>query len=89
MFVVRVPAVLHPHWLMAAHTENPTVAFRADAIIANPVSYGHVHVAEYLDVPLHLMFPQPWTPTTAFPHPLSSVRLCVIIACRLACYGPT
>ena len=34
--------------------------FRAQAIISNPPTYGHVHVAEYLDVPLHLMFPQPW-----------------------------
>jgi hypothetical protein len=48
--------------------------FRAQAIISNPVTYGHIHVAEYLDVPLHLMFPQPWSPTTFFPHPLSSVH---------------
>lgn len=34
------------------------VPFRAQAIISNPVTYGHIHVAEYLDVPLHLMFPQ-------------------------------
>lgn len=85
----------------------------ADAIISNPVSYAHVHCAEALGIPLHLMFPQvrrvfgivivvgvrcnwtptgscgllannfvfilmslnpslqPWTPTKAFPHPLS------------------
>jgi len=34
--------------------------FRAQAIISNPPTYGHIHVAEFLDVPLHLMFPQPW-----------------------------
>lgn len=45
--------------------------FRADAIISNPVAYGHVHVAEKLDVPVHLMFPQPWSPTTDFPHPMT------------------
>eukprot|EP00981_Chlorochromonas_danica_P009655 scaffold2798_cov160-Ochromonas_danica.AAC.24 len=45
--------------------------FAPDAIISNPVTYGHIHCAEALGVPLHLMFPQPWTPTKAFPHPLS------------------
>ncbi|POM68850.1 Sterol 3-beta-glucosyltransferase [Phytophthora palmivora] len=51
----------------------PGKPFRAQAIIANPVSYGHIHVAERLGVPLHIMFPQPWVPTTAFPHPLSNM----------------
>ena len=32
--------------------------FTADAIISNPVTYGHIHCAEALGVPLHLMFPQ-------------------------------
>jgi hypothetical protein len=32
--------------------------FAPDAIIANPVSHAHVHIAEALGVPLHLMFPQ-------------------------------
>jgi sterol 3beta-glucosyltransferase len=45
--------------------------FVADVIISNPVTYAHVHCAEALGVPLHLMFPQPWTATKAFPHPLS------------------
>lgn len=30
--------------------------FIADAIIANPPSYGHIHCAEKLGIPLHLMF---------------------------------
>lgn len=47
--------------------------FVADAIISNPVTYVHVHCAEALSVPLHIMFPQPWSPTKAFPHPLSSL----------------
>lgn len=47
--------------------------FRADAIISNPPVYGHVHCAEALNVPLHIMFPQPWSPTKAFPHPLSGL----------------
>ncbi|KAG2874003.1 Sterol 3-beta-glucosyltransferase [Phytophthora cactorum] len=51
----------------------PGKPFQAQAIIANPVSYGHIHVAERLGVPLHIMFPQPWVPTTAFPHPLANM----------------
>lgn len=51
--------------------DSSAKAFRATAIIANPVSYGHVHCAEALGVPLHMMFPQPWISTKAFPHPLS------------------
>jgi len=47
--------------------------FQAHAIISNPVTYGHIHVAERLGVPLHIMFPQPWVPTQAFPHPLSNL----------------
>jgi sterol 3beta-glucosyltransferase len=33
-------------------------AFVADAIIANPPVIGHVHVAEALGIPCHIMFPQ-------------------------------
>ena len=33
------------------------------AIISNPPCYGHVHVAEKLQIPLHLLFTMPWTPT--------------------------
>ncbi|KAG6578217.1 Sterol 3-beta-glucosyltransferase [Phytophthora cinnamomi] len=51
----------------------PGKPFKAQAIIANPVSYGHIHVAERLGVPLHIMFPQPWVPTRAFPHPLANM----------------
>ncbi|XP_057985076.1 sterol 3-beta-glucosyltransferase UGT80A2 isoform X1 [Hevea brasiliensis] len=50
------------------------VPFRADAIIANPPAYGHVHVAEALKIPLHIFFTMPWTPTSEFPHPLSRVK---------------
>jgi hypothetical protein len=32
--------------------------FICDAIISNPVTYGHIHCAEALGVPLHMMFPQ-------------------------------
>ncbi|KAK1990163.1 glycosyltransferase family 28 domain-containing protein [Colletotrichum falcatum] len=48
--------------------------FIADAIIANPPSFAHVHCAEALGIPLHLMFTFPYTPTQAFPHPLASIK---------------
>jgi len=44
--------------------------FVADAIIANPPSFAHVHCAQALGIPLHLMFTMPWTATKSFPHPL-------------------
>lgn len=48
--------------------------FVADAIIANPVSFAHYHCAEKLGIPMHLVFTFPYTPTTAFPHPLANVK---------------
>jgi len=43
--------------------------FRADLIVANPPSYGHIHCAEALGIPLHMIFTMPWTATAAVPHP--------------------
>lgn len=48
--------------------------FIADAIIANPPSFAHIHCAERLGIPLHLMFTFPYTPTLAFPHPLANIK---------------
>eukprot|EP00529_Nitzschia_sp_RCC80_P017449 CAMPEP_0113453550 /NCGR_PEP_ID=MMETSP0014_2-20120614/7412_1 /TAXON_ID=2857 /ORGANISM="Nitzschia sp." /LENGTH=834 /DNA_ID=CAMNT_0000344941 /DNA_START=35 /DNA_END=2539 /DNA_ORIENTATION=- /assembly_acc=CAM_ASM_000159 len=46
-------------------------AFEADCIIANPPVFGHIHVAEALGIPLHIMFPQPWFyGTRDYPHPM-------------------
>lgn len=39
--------------LDAAPSERP---FIADAIIANPPSFAHVHIAEKMGIPLHMMF---------------------------------
>lgn len=50
------------------------IPFKADAIIANPPTYGHTHVAEALKIPIHIFFTMPWTPTSEFPHPLSRVK---------------
>ncbi|CAG2005731.1 unnamed protein product [Fusarium graminearum] len=48
--------------------------FVADAIIANPPSFAHVHIAEKLGIPVHMMFTMPWSPTRAFPHPLANIQ---------------
>lgn len=53
------------------HTKQP---FVADAIIANPPSFAHVHCAQALGIPLHLMFTMPWSSTRAFPHPLANFK---------------
>ena len=50
-----------------------TKPFVADVIIANPPSFAHVHIAEKLGIPLHLMFTMPWSPTQSFPHPLANI----------------
>jgi len=47
--------------------------FRADLIVANPPSYGHIHCAEALHIPLHMIFTMPWGATTAFPHPFARI----------------
>ncbi|KAI0147236.1 glycosyltransferase family 1 protein [Xylariaceae sp. FL1272] len=59
------------HNLRMMGDKNP---FVADAIIANPPSFAHVHCAEALGIPLHMMFTFPYTPTQAFPHPLANIK---------------
>jgi hypothetical protein len=59
------------HNLKMMGERNP---FVADAIIANPPSFAHIHCAERLGIPLHLMFTFPYTPTQAFPHPLANIK---------------
>ena len=49
--------------------------FVADAIIANPPSFAHIHCAQALGIPLHLMFTMPWSSTRAFPHPLANFKV--------------
>ncbi|KAH7129827.1 sterol glucosyltransferase [Dactylonectria estremocensis] len=46
--------------------------FVAHAIIANPPSFAHVHCAQALGIPVHLMFTMPWSSTRSFPHPLAN-----------------
>ena len=45
--------------------------FLAEAIVANPVAFGAIHIAQGLGIPLHMMFPQPWCATKRWPHPLA------------------
>ncbi|KAH8879710.1 sterol glucosyltransferase [Thozetella sp. PMI_491] len=50
-----------------------SIPFVADAIIANPPSFAHLHCAQALSIPVHLMFTMPWSITKAFPHPLANL----------------
>lgn len=43
---------------VAAYTTSQPKEFVADAIIANPPSFGHIHCAQKLGIRLHLMFTQ-------------------------------
>ena len=59
---------------MSVTSEQDGKPFVADAIIANPPSFAHVHIAEKMGIPLHLMFTMPWSPTQSFPHPLANIQ---------------
>ncbi|HEU5195078.1 MAG TPA: glycosyltransferase [Methylomirabilota bacterium] len=59
----------------APDPERPGAApFQADLIIANPPSFGHIHCAEALAIPLHMIFTMPWSPTTVYPHPFAGLE---------------
>jgi sterol 3beta-glucosyltransferase len=58
--------------------EQADRCFIADAIIANPPSYGHIHCAEKLGIPLHMMF-------TCVLTPFHSRCICLIM--NLECRG--
>ncbi|CAM2706777.1 unnamed protein product [Rotaria socialis] len=45
----------------------------AQTVIPNPPSFGHIHCAKKLQIPLHIMFTMPWSATSVFPHPLSNL----------------
>ncbi|TQV90735.1 UDP-glucose,sterol transferase [Cordyceps javanica] len=58
----------------AATVKDPKQLFIADVIIANPPSMAHIHCAEKLGIPLHMVFTMPWSPTDAFAHPLAAMN---------------
>jgi UDP:flavonoid glycosyltransferase YjiC (YdhE family) len=60
--------------LPLAEDETAPRPFIADCIIANPPSFAHIHCAEKLGIPLHIMFTMPYSPTQAFPHPLANIQ---------------
>jgi UDP:flavonoid glycosyltransferase YjiC (YdhE family) len=72
---LMVSEMLHGCWNACFQpdilTQEP---FVADAIIANPPSFAHVHCAEALAIPVHLMFTMPWSATKSFPHPLANLK---------------
>ena len=71
-----IAEILGGAWASCIQPDPVTkVPFTADAIIANPPSFAHVHCAQVLGIPLHLMFTMPWTSTGAFPHPLTNINL--------------
>ncbi|KAI7767327.1 hypothetical protein LZL87_014017 [Fusarium oxysporum] len=59
--------------MTAANVQCAEDLFIADVIIANPPSMAHIHCAEKLSIPLHMVFTMPWSPTKAFPHPLAAM----------------
>ncbi|KAH6643326.1 glycosyltransferase family 28 domain-containing protein [Truncatella angustata] len=70
-----VKEILRGCWLSCIAADPVSgVPFVADAIVANPPSFAHVHCAQALGIPLHIMFTMPWTATRAFPHPLANIR---------------
>ncbi|KAJ9490101.1 hypothetical protein VN97_g3169 [Penicillium thymicola] len=67
--------ILHGCWQSCLMPDLITNSpFVANAIIANPPSFAHVHCAQALGIPFHLMFTMPWSPTTVFLHPLANLK---------------
>ncbi|KAH6857149.1 UDP-glucose,sterol transferase [Chaetomium sp. MPI-CAGE-AT-0009] len=71
-----IAEILNGAWASCIRPDPATkLPFTADTIIANPPSFAHIHCAQALGIPLHLMFTMPWSSTRAFPHPLTSIDL--------------
>ncbi|RKK60349.1 Sterol 3-beta-glucosyltransferase UGT80B1 [Fusarium oxysporum] len=70
-----VQEMLEKFWYSCLRPDPLTgLPFVADAIIANPPSFAHIHCAQALGIPVHLMFTMPWSNTRAFPHPLANLK---------------
>ena len=69
-----IAAILASTWKACVELDDETsIPFRAEVIIANPPSFGHVHCAQKLQIPLHMVFTMPWSATSAFPHAFCKV----------------
>ncbi|CAF0766430.1 unnamed protein product [Adineta ricciae] len=69
-----IAEILASTWKACVENDDETdVPFIAEAIIANPPSYGHIHCAQKLQIPLRMIFTMPWSPTTQFSHPFIKV----------------
>ncbi|KAF4464905.1 sterol glucosyltransferase [Fusarium albosuccineum] len=72
---VMVAEMLEGCWQSCLHPDPISgQPFVADAIIANPPSFAHVHCAQAMGIPVHLMFTMPWTSTRDFSHPLANLN---------------
>ena len=73
-----VKNIIRSSWPAATEADpldSDAKPFVADTIIANPPVAGHLHVAEALGIPCHIMFPQPWYyGTKEFPHPMAGLE---------------
>jgi sterol 3beta-glucosyltransferase len=70
-----ISKILEGCWLSCLEPDEDTHRpFLADAIIANPPSFAHVHCAQARGIPVHIMFTMPWTSTEVFPHPLANIK---------------
>lgn len=72
---IMIAEMLKGCWDSCIKPDSSTKAsFVAQAIIANPPSFAHVHCAQALGIPLHVMFTMPWSSTRVFPHPLANIK---------------
>lgn len=48
---------------MRSYLSLTLTLLQADALIANPIGYAHIHVADALSIPMQILFTMPWTAT--------------------------
>lgn len=71
---IKVPMRKHSHLVGPGHAFTALDSkYRADLIIANPPCFAGWHCAEALGIPLLMTFPMPWSRTTEFPSPFTSL----------------
>ncbi|KAJ3336233.1 hypothetical protein HDU93_003398 [Gonapodya sp. JEL0774] len=53
-------AILSSLYKACTEAEHGMPPFTADVIVSNPPTFGHIHVAEKMGIPLHIFFTMPW-----------------------------